>query len=310
MNRGTVFDIQRFSIHDGPGIRTTVFLKGCPLRCQWCHNPEGRPAEPAISFVAARCAGCGMCLTTCPNHAHRIEAGQHILDRARCTACGDCAAACCTGALERIGRTLTVDDVLTVVRRDRPFYDTSGGGMTLSGGEPTFQIDFAVGLAAAARADRIPVAVETCGFAEWSRLERLAAVTDLFLFDLKETHPARHIDYTGVSNDRILANLRQLHDRGAAVVLRLPIVPGLNDRADHFEAVARLARDLPRLRDIQIVPYHPLGRSKLDRFGLADADGLLETPDARDRLPEWTARLRAARDAENARSPDEPARET
>jgi glycyl-radical enzyme activating protein len=223
-----------------------------------------------------------------------MEAGRHALDRSLCVACGACAAECCGGALEIAGREMSVADVLAVVRRDKPFYGNSGGGMTLSGGEPTFQVDFAVGLALAARDERIHCAVETCGHGDWIVLERLAAVVDLFLFDLKETDPVRHVEYTGVSNETILANLRRLHDRGAEILLRLPIVPGLNDRADHFAAVARLVRELPNLRGVEIMPYHPLGRSKFERLGMPRAACLADTPDARDRLAGWTAQLRAA----------------
>ena len=268
MIQGRVFDIQRFSIHDGPGIRTTVFLKGCPLRCRWCHNPESIQPGPILSYVAARCIGCSACVAACPHGAHRVEVGQHVLDRARCVGCGACAAACCGGALDLVGREMEPQAVLDVVLRDQSFYQASGGGMTLSGGEPTMQADFAQALCEGAKGLGIHCAVETCGYTDPAYLERLAGVVDLFLFDLKETDPRLHEEFTGVPLAPILANLRRLHDLGASVVLRLPLVPGLNDRTDHFEAVARLVNTLTKLKGIEQIPYHPMGQSKLERFGL------------------------------------------
>lgn len=273
MNTGRVFDIQRFCIHDGPGIRTTVFLKGCPLKCRWCHNPEGISAAPVLSFVAARCIGCGACSRVCPNGVHVMEKCEHKLLRRKCTACGKCAKECPSGALELVGREMTVDEVMKVVIRDEPFYKTSGGGMTLSGGEPTLQMDFSVSLCEAAKARGIHCCIETCGFGERFDLQRLAKVVDLFLFDIKETDPARHTEYTGVSNETILKNLKLLHGLGAAIVLRLPLVPGLNDRPEHIGAVERLAASLPGLRGIERIPYHPMGLSKLARFGLPAGTG-------------------------------------
>ena len=279
---GYIFDVQRFSIHDGPGIRTTVFLKGCTLRCVWCHNPEGVDAAPQLSFLPERCIGCGYCARVCPNDAHRVEPERgHVLDRERCTVCGACARECYAGALELVGREATVEEVLETVLRDRPFYERSGGGLTLSGGEPLMQIDFAEALLRGAKEEGLHCAVETCGYVDWGRFERLLPLVDLFLYDIKETDPARHAEYTGAPNEGILRNLRTLCARGAAVLVRLPIVPGLNDRPDHFRAVAAIARELPGLLGFEMMPYHRLGTGKRDRFGLAP-DGLADTeaPDA------------------------------
>jgi glycyl-radical enzyme activating protein len=267
MSIGRVFDIQRFCVHDGPGIRTTVFLKGCPLKCRWCHNPEGISVAPVLSFMAARCIGCGACVRACPNGAHVIEGSEHKLLRGQCAACGRCAAECPTSALELVGREMTVDEVMKVVISDEAFYRTSGGGMTLSGGEPTLQMDFCIALCEAAKKSGIHCCIETCGFGERLDLKRLAGVVDLFLFDVKETDPARHMEYTGVSNETILRNLRTLHGLGAGIVLRLPLVPGLNDRPEHSAAVEQLAASLPGLRGVERIPYHPMGLSKLARFG-------------------------------------------
>ncbi len=269
---GRVFDIQRFCVHDGPGIRTTVFLKGCPMRCVWCHNPEGISSAPALSFVESACIGCGECARACPRGAHRVESGGHVLDRAACAACGTCAAACPAGALELVGRDRSVDDVMSAVLRDKAFYESSGGGLTLSGGEPAFQPEFSLALCAAARENGIHCAVETCGFAPEKVMRRFAAAADLFLFDVKETDPVLHREFTGVPLERVLENLRLLHDLGAAVRLRLPIVPGRNDRPTHHRNAARLARSLPRLRGVDTIPYHPLGLGKLARFGLNWSD--------------------------------------
>lgn len=293
MSLGRVFDIQRFSIHDGPGIRTTVFLKGCPLRCYWCHNPEGLSAGPALSCILSRCMGCGACVTACPHGVHRLESGLHTLDRTRCMACGACVATCCGGALELVGKEIEAAAVLAVVLRDQPFYKASGGGMTLSGGEPMLQAAFAYELCEGARRQGIHCTVETCGVTEPASLARLAATVDLFLFDLKETDPQLHKEFTGFPLAPILANLRQLHDSGAAIILRLPLIPGMNDRSDHFKEVARLVRSLPKLQGVELIAYHPMGRSKLSRFGLNESESAKNAPviDGSLRLPEWIAQF-------------------
>jgi len=270
---GRVFDIQRFSTHDGPGIRTTVFLKGCPLQCLWCHNPEGLSPDPQMSFSPERCIGCGDCVAACPNRVHRLEpsgAGVvHVLERQRCRLCGACAGACVSGALEMVGRDLSVAEVLGEVLADRAFYGPSGGGLTLSGGEPMLQFDFTAALLQAAKEQGLHCCLETSGFAPRGHFEALLRLVDLFLYDYKETDPERHIDYTGVPNDLILENLRGLHAWGAKIALRCPIVPGCNDREDHFAGIATLAREMPKLEGIELVPFHPLGRGKVERVGMA-----------------------------------------
>jgi glycyl-radical enzyme activating protein len=289
--RGRIFEVQRFCIHDGPGIRTTVFMQGCPLRCLWCHNPEGISPRPLLSFQADKCVDCGWCLDVCESGAHDRDpdSGQHTLNRASCTVCGACAEKCYAGALEIIGYQTGVDAVLETVMEDAPFYTTSGGGMTLSGGEPLAQPDFARALLQGARTVGIHCAVETCGAMAWAQLERIAHLVDLFLFDIKESDPERHRRFTGVDNGEILANLRQLHAAGAAIRLRLPLVPSHNDRPDHFDAVAALVHELPRLCGVEIMPYHRLGTSKSARFGWPEQ--LQLAPPSPETVARWIAEM-------------------
>ena len=267
METGYVFNIQRFSVNDGPGIRTTVFMKGCPLNCLWCHNPESKSASAEIFFSPQKCLGCRACETACPHGGHLFDENIHTYLRESCDACGSCSKACVTGALETVGEKKTVGEVLSEVLRDQIFYSTSGGGMTLSGGEPTYQFDFALALLRAAKEEGLHTCIETCGAVGRERLCELVPFVDIFLFDCKETDPARHKEYTGVSNEKILENLRYIDSLGAKTILRCPIIPSLNDREDHFEKIAEIANSLENIIEINIEPYHPLGSRKSEMLG-------------------------------------------
>jgi pyruvate formate lyase activating enzyme len=253
---GVVFKIQRYSLQDGPGIHTTVFLKGCPLDCWWCHNPESHSPEPEITIVESRCIRCGECGERCPNKL----AGP-------CTRCGACVDACPADARQMIGRTMTTRDLLAEVRKDRIFYDESGGGVTLSGGEPLMQPEFLQSVLRACRDDGIHTAIDTCGYAPQEQLLAAAALADLVLYDLKMMSDAGHVRFTGVSNTRILDNLVALGERHHRIWVRVPVIPGVNDSGEELERMARFAAGVPGVRRLCLLPYHELGSQKSRRLG-------------------------------------------
>jgi len=267
---GIVFNIQRFSLYDGPGVRTVVFLKGCPLRCVWCHNPEGLSAEPQLLYNPALCIGCGDCTAVCPAGSHRLENGSHIFDRTGCIGCGKCAEHCCTGALSLTGTQMTEQAVMEQVLRDRQVYLESGGGLTISGGEPFAQPDFTIRLLQLAKDAGIHTAVETSGFCAASVLEEATRYTDLFLYDYKATDAALHKTLCGVSNEKILSNLKRLETLGAKVILRCPIVPGQNDCPDHIRGIAAVAAAHSCIKEVHLEPYHRLGIGKAAQLGMED----------------------------------------
>ncbi len=252
---GLIFDIKKFAINDGPGIRTAVFLKGCPLRCLWCHNPESMASAPELSLLPEKCIQCGWCASVCPNGL------------TKCTACGKCAEKCYAGARELIGRRASVSEVLAEVLKDRIFYENSGGGMTLSGGEPMFQPEFTTALLAAAKEENLHNCLDTSGFAAWEKYEQVLPLVDIFLYDLKETDPQRHLEYTRVPLQPILDNLRAIDRAGRKIILRCPLIPGLNAREGHADAIAAIVSTLQNVLQIDLMPYHPLGESKLKRLG-------------------------------------------
>ncbi len=269
---GIVFDVERFAIHDGPGIRTTVFFKGCPLSCAWCQNPESMSARPELLFHEHLCVSCGRCVEACESGAHVIEGRTHAFRRELCRACGACADGCPTHALELAGRWVTVAEVMEEVLRDRAFYERSGGGMTLSGGEPMAQPDFARALLEAARREGLRTALDTSGCAPWPAYEEMLPLVDLFLFDLKDTDAARCREYTGADLEAVLANLGRLDAAGARIRLRCVVVPGVNDTPAHREAVERIAAPLAALEGIDYLPYHSLGLAKWRALGRVGRD--------------------------------------
>ena len=263
-----VTEIQRFCMHDGPGIRTTVFFKGCPLRCAWCHNPETPRAESELLFDSKRCIGCGMCLDVCHNDVHRRRTTHEII-RSRCQGCGTCIDVCPTGALQLCGKEMTPQEILCVVEKDLAFYGASGG-ITLSGGEPFFQMEGAITLLQLCKERGISTAVETCGCFDASLLAKAVPFTDLFLWDLKDTNSDRHTRYTGASNKHILKNLALADSLGARIRLRCILVSGVNTSPEHYRQIALIASSLSHLDGVELIPYHAYGGSKATLLGLTD----------------------------------------
>jgi pyruvate formate lyase activating enzyme len=265
---GRIFDIKRYSIHDGPGIRTTVFLKGCSLNCLWCHNPESVDPGPELMHWPGRCARCYACLAACPKGAISKDAtGAVALDRSKCDLCGKCAEACLYDAMQIVGREMTVDEVLDEVEKDRIFYEQSGGGVTLSGGDPAVQTGFAEAILDGCRARGLRTAVDTAGFSSNGAIERLASKTDLVLFDLKVMDEVRHRDVTGVPNGPILENLGKLAAAGTEVWVRIPLVAGVNDDDGNIARTIAFLRSLRTIRQVGVLPYHSGGLEKARRIG-------------------------------------------
>ena len=267
MPTGLVFDVQRFSLHDGPGIRTTVFMKGCPLACRWCHNPEGMRTAPEIVVSPDRCIGCGACVDACPHGLPSGVGGGWASSKDLCEACGLCVEACPTEARRLAGRALTVEQLVDEVTRDRVFFENSGGGVTFSGGEPLHQADFVLACLEALRGRGVHTAVDTCGLADRDDLLRAAALADLFLFDIKHMDEAAHAEWAGAPNGRILANLEVLARAHGAIWLRVPVVPGVNDDRANLGRTAALAATLPGVQRVSLLPYHELGEDKRERAG-------------------------------------------
>ena len=270
---GQVFNIQRFSTHDGPGIRTTVFLKGCPLRCAWCQNPESQSLEPVLLLNSDRCTVCGRCIKACPHGVNTIDCGKLVMEREKCTFCGACIPACLIEARTIEGKTMTVEEVMTEVAKDYLSYESSGGGLTISGGDCEMQPEFTVALLKAARSEGIHTAVEITGVYPWDKVKAITDEADFILYDLKHMDDARHIEGTRVSNKHILENARHLVEQGRPILFRIPLIPGYNDSRENVEATARFVADLfgSAVSDkLELLPYNNLGEDKYDRM---DFDG-------------------------------------
>ena len=286
----TVFHIQKFCTDDGPGIRTSVFLKGCHLHCSWCHNPEGIRREPSLEFSDVDCVRCRRCEAVCPNGVHSFEGNLHKIDRSNCIRCGICIRQCPYGALSFCGKSMTAGEVLELALADRFFYEPEGG-ITVTGGEPLLQPDFVLALGTLAREQGIHFCVETSGAVPFSVMEPLLPVVDLFLFDIKETDEVNHRRHTGLSNRLPLENIRKLDALGQKTHLRCPIIPGVNDRESHFHALAKLYTSMSHAVAIQIMPYHRMGQGKLTRFGANSRE--FPVPTAQD-ITQWNQMLSSA----------------
>jgi pyruvate formate lyase activating enzyme len=291
---GRIFDIRRYSIHDGPGIRTTVFLKACPLRCLWCHNPEGIASGPELMHRPARCARCYACLAACPSKAISKDAsGAVAVDRAKCDLCGWCAEACLYDAMQIVGREMTVDDVVREIEKDRIFYEQSGGGATFSGGEPLAQPEFLEAALDALRSLGIRTAVDISGFAPAPLLEKIAALAGLVLYDLKIMDDAAHRELTGVSNRPILENLRRLAANGTDVRIRIPLMAGVNDGEAEISETIAFLESLKTIKNVGLLTYHSGGLEKARRLGTEARFRLFEAPSG-ERLAAIEAAFRGA----------------
>jgi pyruvate formate lyase activating enzyme len=278
MQTGEIFDIKKFAIHDGPGIRTTVFFKGCPLSCWWCHNPESLGTAPQRLYHRERCIGCQECLAACSNGAIRVFDGQLLWTAENCRCCRSCERACPAEAVEFVGRTMTVDQVVAEITKDTLFYDQSDGGVTISGGEPLMQPSFLMQLLDACGGRGIHRTVDTSGHADTQILLETAARTDLFLYDLKHMDPEKHFIYTGVSNEMILTNLKQLSHQGARIIIRFPVIPGINADEENIGRTGALAASLSGVIGINILPYHCAADAKYRNLDLQNKAAGLQRP--------------------------------
>lgn len=261
-----IFDIKRFAVHDGDGIRTTVFFCGCPLRCVWCHNPEGLSAQPTLAYFEHKCVGCEECAHVCPEGAHKFENGKHIFDRTKCIGCGKCTENCLDGALTLYGKEITVEELLPLLLEDKDFYISSGGGVTLSGGECLMQADFCAELLKQLKANGIHTAVDTCGFVSKENFDKVIPFTDTFLYDVKAFDEDVHKKCTGVANRLILDNLKYLDSINKNIEIRIPYVPNFN--SDQIGKIAKFLSELKNIKKVRVLPYHNYAGSKYTALGI------------------------------------------
>lgn len=264
---GRVFNIQRFSLHDGPGIRTTVFLMGCNLNCLWCHNPEGKSYGIRLQYDLKKCIGCGACVQTCTKTVHMVTAEEHTVDFSRCGGCGKCIAVCPAGALSFSGKEYTPEELTKLILRDKNFFKETGG-VTFSGGEPLLQADFVAETAKRCKEQGVPtVTVDTAGLVSREAFEKVLPYADNFLFDVKAASEEVHIRGTGVSNSRILENLRWLDAQGKNIYIRVPVIPGINDDPEEIRKIGDIVQELTSVRELRLLPYHTFGREKYATLG-------------------------------------------
>lgn len=276
MKTGTVFDIQHFCIHDGPGIRTTVFLKGCCLKCKWCHNPESQKFQPEIMFHNARCTGCQACAQVCKQGVHFFRHGIHNINRAKCKFCFKCTDVCLPFALEKTGKKMTVEDVIVEVKKDIPFYKETGGGITVSGGEPMSQPEFTYELLKRAGSLGINRCMETCGTGTKQQFLEIVNHTDLFLWDIKDTVAFRHKTNTGSGIKTILSNLRTVDSAGGKTILRCLLISNINLFEKHLLNISKIYHGLKNCLGVEILVYHSIGKSKYEKLGVRDSYKFIE----------------------------------
>ena len=275
-----IANIQKFSVDDGPGIRTTVFLKGCPLHCIWCHNPECISGEKTLFWNELTCVHCGTCMTVCPVGALSLEQDRVVIDRARCNSCQVCTQACKVSAMSYYGRSYMVDELYEIILSDEPFYRTSGGGVTFSGGEPLLHAEYLLPLLMKLKAAGISMIFDTCGHISWKAFETVLPYADAFLFDIKGMEPDMHQENTGVSTELIHENLRRLSGENTSIFIRMPLIVGANAQDQQIEAAAEMIEGLGHIVEVDLLPYHNYGNSKYQRFGITLTDRELSAPDA------------------------------
>lgn len=290
MNKALLFNIQKFSVHDGPGIRTTIFFKGCPLRCQWCHNPESQSFQKELLIHKERCSQCGQCEIHCKQQAMQTINGKVFYDTNVCNYCEECIDFCCTNAREMVGREYTVAELMIEIQKDRAFYEQSGGGVTLSGGEVMAQIDFVEELVQSCAEQGISVVIDTCGYAPKESFLRIIENVDLFLYDLKMMEPKQHQQYIGQDNTLILENLKMLSNQGANIQLRLPLIEGINTTDEHIQQIISFISGL-MIRSISLLPYHHMAKDKYKKMRMEYSEGKFFTP-SDERLQEIQAMFR------------------